>query len=126
MSISVLLGIVGDVAGIQVDVLDFVNLRVLCGRWRTLRVPFLGRGCFARVLARRSFPRCSMPVEWGCEVESFPANLRGFAGTDCSSPCPLAGALAAETSAAGVWRLVSLPPLRGVYILSTSSVDLSG
>ncbi|KAF3563183.1 hypothetical protein DY000_02014638 [Brassica cretica] len=42
------------------------------------------------------------------------------------SVAALAGALAAETSAAGVWRLVSLPPLRGVCMLSVSSVDMSG
>ena len=87
MSVSILLGIVADVSGIQVDVLDLINLQALCGRWRTLRVPFLGRGCFARVLARRSFLRCSRPAEWGCEVDSFPANLRGSARTDCSSLC---------------------------------------
>ncbi|KAF3537877.1 hypothetical protein F2Q69_00021613 [Brassica cretica] len=127
MYVSILLGIVGDVVGIQVDVLDFINLRGLRGRWRTLEVSFLGRGCFARVLARRSFPRCSRPVEWGCEVESFPANLRGSVANiflNSSSVAALAGALAAETSTAGVWRIVSLPPLRGVCTLSALSVDM--
>ncbi|KAF2605031.1 hypothetical protein F2Q70_00025922 [Brassica cretica] len=42
-----------------------------------------------------------------------------------SSVAALAVALAAETSAAGVWRLVSLPPLRGVCMLFVSSVDMS-
>ncbi|KAF3555654.1 hypothetical protein F2Q69_00015719 [Brassica cretica] len=36
MFVSVLLSIVGDVAGIQVDMLDFIRLRVLSRRWRTL------------------------------------------------------------------------------------------
>ncbi|KAF3574223.1 hypothetical protein F2Q69_00059799 [Brassica cretica] len=43
-----------------------------------------------------------------------------------SSVLALAGALAAETSAAGVLRLVLLPPLRGVYRLFVSSVVMSG
>ncbi|KAF2567049.1 hypothetical protein F2Q68_00026587 [Brassica cretica] len=34
--VSVLLSIIGDVAGIQVDMLDFIGLRVLSRRWRTL------------------------------------------------------------------------------------------
>ena len=36
MFVSVLLSIVGDVAGIQVDILNFIGLRVLSKRWRTL------------------------------------------------------------------------------------------
>ncbi|KAF3532586.1 hypothetical protein DY000_02042880 [Brassica cretica] len=118
MSVDVLLGIVGDVAGIQVDVLYFINLRVLRGRWRTLRVPFLGRGFFARVLARGSFPRRSRPVEWGCEVANMFLNSSIIAA--------LAGALATDTFAAGVWRLAPLPQLKGVFTLSASSVDMSG
>ncbi|KAF2597680.1 hypothetical protein F2Q68_00009810 [Brassica cretica] len=118
MSVSVLLGIVGDIAGIQVDVFDFINLRALRGRWRTLEVPFLSRGGFARGLARRLIPRCSRPIEWDCEVAKIFLNS--------SSVAALADALAAETSDAGVWRLVSLPPLGGVCTLSVSSVDLSG
>ncbi|KAF3587785.1 hypothetical protein F2Q69_00031263 [Brassica cretica] len=46
MSVSVLLSIVEDVAGIQVDVLDFITLRALRGRWRTLEVPFSQQGMF--------------------------------------------------------------------------------
>ncbi|KAF2538646.1 hypothetical protein F2Q70_00017827 [Brassica cretica] len=38
----------------------------------------------------------------------------------------LAGALATDTSATRVWRSVPLPPLRGVYTLSISLVDMSG
>ena len=37
----------------------------------------------------------------------------------------LACALAADTSATGVWRSVPLPPLRGVCTLSASLVDMS-
>ncbi|KAF2568829.1 hypothetical protein F2Q70_00027061 [Brassica cretica] len=66
MFVSGLLSIVGDVAGIQVDMLNFIGLRVL---------------------SKRTFPRRFGPVVWSCEVESFPANLRGSAGMDCSSPC---------------------------------------
>ncbi|KAF3499075.1 hypothetical protein F2Q69_00041751 [Brassica cretica] len=40
MPIDVLIGIVGDIARIQGDVLDFVILRIFCGRQRTFRVPF--------------------------------------------------------------------------------------
>ncbi|KAG5410963.1 hypothetical protein IGI04_007282 [Brassica rapa subsp. trilocularis] len=43
-----------------------------------------------------------------------------------SSVAVLAGALAAETSAARVCRLVSLPPLRGVCMLSASSRQTVG
>ncbi|KAF3584285.1 hypothetical protein F2Q69_00029367 [Brassica cretica] len=59
MYVSVLFRIIGNVAGIQLDRLDFVDLCVPCRR----------------------------PVVWSCEVESFPANLYGSAGTDRSSPC---------------------------------------
>ncbi|KAF2544680.1 hypothetical protein F2Q68_00032580 [Brassica cretica] len=38
----------------------------------------------------------------------------------------LAGALATDTFAAGVWRLAPLPQLKGVFTLSASSVDMSG
>ncbi|KAF3576672.1 hypothetical protein DY000_02031654 [Brassica cretica] len=128
MSVSVLLSIVGDVAGIQVDMLDFIGL---CS--------------------------VSRPVEWGCEVEFSSADFRRFAGEDrtvlavkvstffvkvstslsCSSDlfskaeniflnsssvAVLAVALAAETSTAGVRRLVSLPPLRGVCMLFRPSL----
>ncbi|KAF2617732.1 hypothetical protein F2Q68_00039505 [Brassica cretica] len=34
-----------------------------------------------RVLARRLFPRGSRPIEWGSEVESFPVDMSGSAGT---------------------------------------------
>ncbi|KAF3510419.1 hypothetical protein F2Q69_00006439 [Brassica cretica] len=43
-----------------------------------------------------------------------------------SSVSEMASALAAETSAAGVLRLVLLPPLRGVCRLFVSSVVMSG
>ncbi|KAF3600730.1 hypothetical protein F2Q69_00034582 [Brassica cretica] len=42
-------------------------------------------GDLARVLTRRSFMSGSRPVEWGCEVESFPADFSGSAGADCLS-----------------------------------------
>ncbi|KAF2615244.1 hypothetical protein F2Q70_00011170 [Brassica cretica] len=119
MSAGVLISIVGDIARIQVDLLDSVVLRSLRGRRRAFGVsPFDGR-LLARVLTRRSFLAGSRPVEWGRKVEwrtSF----------NSSSAAALAGALAADTSAAGVWRSVPLPPLRGVCTLSVSSVDMSG
>ncbi|KAF3603742.1 hypothetical protein F2Q69_00036987 [Brassica cretica] len=43
-----------------------------------------------------------------------------------SSAVALAGALAADTSAAGVWKSVPLLPLRGICMLSASSIDMSG
>ncbi|KAF2576244.1 hypothetical protein F2Q70_00004228 [Brassica cretica] len=87
MPIDVLIGIVGDIDGIQGDVLDFVILRIFCGRRRTFRVPLFDGRFFARVLARRLFLRGFRPIEWGSEVESFPADFSGSAGTDCSGPC---------------------------------------
>ncbi|KAF3602994.1 hypothetical protein F2Q69_00035320 [Brassica cretica] len=42
------------------------------------------------------------------------------------SAAALAGALATDTSATRVWRSVPQPPLRGVYTLSISLVDMSG
>ncbi|KAF3556022.1 hypothetical protein F2Q69_00013779 [Brassica cretica] len=77
MSVDVLISIVGDIARIQVDVLDFVILRILRRRRMTFRVSFFDGRFLARVLTRRSFLRGSWPVEWGCEVESFPADFSG-------------------------------------------------
>ncbi|KAF3539011.1 hypothetical protein F2Q69_00023963 [Brassica cretica] len=87
MSVDILIGIVGDIARIQVDLLDFVILRIFLGRQRTFRVPLFDGRFFARVLTRRLFPRGFRPIEWGSEVESFPADFSGSAGTDCSGPC---------------------------------------
>ncbi|KAF3511991.1 hypothetical protein F2Q69_00007281 [Brassica cretica] len=87
MSVDVLISIVGDIARIQVDLLDFVVLRSLRGRRRAFRVSLFDGSFLARVLTRRSFLCGSRPVEWGCEVESFPADFSGSAGADCSSPC---------------------------------------
>ncbi|KAF2612346.1 hypothetical protein F2Q70_00012303 [Brassica cretica] len=135
MSVDVLISIVGDIAKIQVDLLDSVVLRSLCGRRRAFRVSLFDGRFLVRVLTRRSFLRGSGPVEWGCEVESFPADFSGSAWVaniflNSSSAAALAGALAgelaADTSAAGVVRSVPLLPLRGVCTLSTSSVDMSG
>ncbi|WZZ45250.1 hypothetical protein YC2023_041509 [Brassica napus] len=86
-SVDVLIGIVGDIARIQVDVLDFVILRIFRGRRRTFRVPLFDGRFFARVFTRRLFPHGSRPIEWGSEVESFPADFSGSAGKDCSGPC---------------------------------------
>ncbi|KAF3485265.1 hypothetical protein F2Q69_00053441 [Brassica cretica] len=87
MSVDVLIGIVGDIARIQVDVLDFIILRIFRGRRRTFRVPLFDGRFFTRVLTQRLFPRGSRPIEWGSEVESFPADFSGSWGTDCSGPC---------------------------------------
>ncbi|KAL0753449.1 hypothetical protein Bca101_091117 [Brassica carinata] len=118
MSVDVLIGIVGDIARNQVDVLDFVILQIFCGRQRTFRVPLFDERFLARVLTRRSFLQGSRPVEWGCEVANIFLNS--------SSAAALVGVLVADTSAAGVWRSVPLLPLRGVCTLSASSVDMSG
>ncbi|WZZ78180.1 hypothetical protein YC2023_098752 [Brassica napus] len=67
MSVDVLIGIVGDIARNQVDVLDFVILQIFCGRQRTFRVPLFDERFLARVLTRRSFLQGSRPVEWGGE-----------------------------------------------------------
>ncbi|KAF2577082.1 hypothetical protein F2Q68_00005828 [Brassica cretica] len=131
MSVDVLISIVGDIARVQVDLLDSVVLRNLRGRRRAFGV-FLFDGRFlARVSTRKSFLRSSRPVEWGCKVESFPEDFSGSAGVaniflNSSSAAALAGSLAVDTSATGVWRSVPLPPLRGVCTLSVSSVDMSG
>ncbi|KAF3508668.1 hypothetical protein F2Q69_00005401 [Brassica cretica] len=99
MSVGVFISIVGDIASIQVDLLDSVVLRSLRGR----RSPF-GVSLFdGRLLARV-------------------ANIF----LNSSSAAALAGGLAADTSAAGVWRSVPLPPLRGLCTLSVSLVDMSG
>ncbi|KAF3534978.1 hypothetical protein DY000_02039618 [Brassica cretica] len=87
MFVSVFISIVGDIARIQVDLLDSVVLRSLRGRRRAFGVsPFVGR-LLARVLTQRSFLGGSRPVEWGRKVESFPADFSGSTGADCSSPC---------------------------------------
>ncbi|KAF2596147.1 hypothetical protein F2Q68_00008290 [Brassica cretica] len=87
MSVDVLIGIVGDIARIHVDVLDFVILQIFRGRRRTFRVPLFDGRFFATVSTLRLFPRGSRPIEWGSEVEYFPADFSGSAGTDCSGPC---------------------------------------
>ncbi|KAF3559614.1 hypothetical protein F2Q69_00014642 [Brassica cretica] len=87
MSVDVLISIVGDIARIQVDLFDSVVLRSLRGRRRAFRVSLFDGRFFARVLTQRSFLRGSRPVEWGCEVESFPVDFSGSAGADFSSPC---------------------------------------
>ncbi|KAF3583956.1 hypothetical protein F2Q69_00027784 [Brassica cretica] len=86
MSVGVLISIVGDIARIQVDLLNSVVLRNLRGRRRAFGVSLFDGRLLARVLTRRSFLHGSRPVEWGCVVESFPADFSGSAGADCSSP----------------------------------------
>ncbi|KAL0661210.1 hypothetical protein Bca4012_098047 [Brassica carinata] len=49
MSVDVLISIVGDIVRIQVDVLDFVILRILRGRRRTFRVSLFDGRLLARV-----------------------------------------------------------------------------
>ncbi|KAF3589625.1 hypothetical protein F2Q69_00028185 [Brassica cretica] len=99
MSIDVLISIVGDIARIQVDLLDSIVLQNPRGRRRAFGVSLFDERFLARV---------------------------GNIFLNSSSAAALAGALAADTSAAGVWRSVPLPPLRGVCTLSVSSVDMSG
>ncbi|KAF2548801.1 hypothetical protein F2Q70_00022341 [Brassica cretica] len=70
-----------------VDLLDSVVLRSLRGRRRAFRVSLFDGRFLARVLTQRPFLRGSRPVDWGCEVEYFPADFSGSAGADCSSPC---------------------------------------
>ncbi|KAG5393543.1 hypothetical protein IGI04_023506 [Brassica rapa subsp. trilocularis] len=72
MSIDVLVGVVGDIARIQVNVFGFVILRVLCRGRKTFRVPLFDGRFFAR---------------WGSEVEPLPADFGGSAGTDRLGPC---------------------------------------
>ncbi|KAG5379032.1 hypothetical protein IGI04_026874 [Brassica rapa subsp. trilocularis] len=136
MSVDILVGVVGDITRIHVNVFGFVILRVLCRERKTFRVPLLDGRLPAGVLTGRSFPRGSCSIEWGGEIEPLPVDFGGSAGTDSLGPCPniflnssrvaaLACALAADTSATGVWRSVPLPPLRGVCTLSASLVDMS-
>ncbi|KAF3548368.1 hypothetical protein DY000_02009270 [Brassica cretica] len=161
MPIDVLIGIVGDIARIQGDVLDFVILRIFRGRRRTFRVSLFDGRFFARVLARRLFPRGSSLSSGVAKLSLFPRTLvvpRGrislvlavkvstclvkvLTSLSCSSDLfsyvvniflnyssatALAGVLAADTSAAGVWRSVPLLPLRRVCTLSALSADMSG
>ncbi|KAF2584312.1 hypothetical protein F2Q70_00036879 [Brassica cretica] len=118
MSVSVFISIVGDIAGIQVDLFDFVVLRSLRGRRRAFGFSLFDGRLPARVLTRRSFLGGSRPVERGRKVANIFLNS--------SSAAVVAGALAADMSDAGVWRSVPLLPLRGVCTLSASSVDMSG
>ena len=59
MSVDVLVGVVGNIARIQVNVFGFVILRVLCRGRKTFRVPLFDGRFLARVLTGRSFPRDS-------------------------------------------------------------------
>ncbi|KAF3586841.1 hypothetical protein F2Q69_00028972 [Brassica cretica] len=75
------------------------------------RVPFLSRGCYTGILTRRTFPRCSRPIDWGCEVEFSSADFCRSARKDCteniflnsSSVAALAVVLATETAASSVF-----------------------
>ncbi|KAG5374391.1 hypothetical protein IGI04_042308 [Brassica rapa subsp. trilocularis] len=87
MSVDILVGVVGDIARIQVNVFGFVILRVLCRGRKIFRVPLFDGRFFARVLTGRSFPRESCSIEWGGEVEPFPTDFGGSAGTDSLGPC---------------------------------------
>lgn len=87
MSVDILVGVVGDIARIQVNVFGFVILRVLCRGRKIFRVPLFDGRFLARVLTGRSFPRESCSIEWGGEVEPFPADFGGSAGTDSLGPC---------------------------------------
>ncbi|KAG5397786.1 hypothetical protein IGI04_019600 [Brassica rapa subsp. trilocularis] len=87
MSVYILVGVVGDIARIQVNVFGFVILRVLCRGRKIFRVPLFDGRFLARVLTGRSFPRESCSIEWGGEVEPLPADFGGSAGTDSLGPC---------------------------------------
>ncbi|KAG5411506.1 hypothetical protein IGI04_007825 [Brassica rapa subsp. trilocularis] len=87
MSVDILVGVVGDITRIQVNVFGFVILRVLCRERKTFRVPLLDGRLLAGVLTGRSFPRDSCSVEWGGEIEPLPADFGGSAGTDSLGPC---------------------------------------
>nr|VDD37356.1 unnamed protein product [Brassica oleracea] len=67
MFVGVFISIVGDIARIQVDLLDSVVLRSLRGRRRAFGVFLFDRRLLARVLTRRSFLGGSRLVEWGGE-----------------------------------------------------------
>ncbi|KAG5374324.1 hypothetical protein IGI04_042363 [Brassica rapa subsp. trilocularis] len=87
MSVDVFVGVVGDIARIQVNVFGFVILRVLCRGRKTFRVPLFDGRFLAGVLTGRSFPRDSCSIEWGGEVEPLPVDFGGSAGTDSLGPC---------------------------------------
>ncbi|KAG5384534.1 hypothetical protein IGI04_036004 [Brassica rapa subsp. trilocularis] len=87
MSVDILVGVVGDIARIQVNVFGFVILQVLCRGRKIFRVLLFDGRFLARVLTGRSFPRESCSIEWGGEVEPFPADFGGSAGTDSLGPC---------------------------------------
>ncbi|KAG2255217.1 hypothetical protein Bca52824_074511 [Brassica carinata] len=74
MFVDALISVVGDIARIQVYMLDFVILRSLRGRRRAFGVSLLDGRLLARVLP---VAHAARPVEWGCKVESFPADFSG-------------------------------------------------
>ncbi|WZZ03278.1 hypothetical protein YC2023_089199 [Brassica napus] len=65
MYVDILVGVIGDIARIQVNVFGFVILRVLCRGRKISRVPLFDGRFLARVLTGRSFPRDSCSIEWG-------------------------------------------------------------
>ncbi|KAG5400045.1 hypothetical protein IGI04_014652 [Brassica rapa subsp. trilocularis] len=87
MSVYILVGVVGDIARIQVNVFGFVILRVLCRGRKIFRVPLFDGRFLVRVLTGRSFPRESCSIEWGGEVEPLPADFGGSTGTDSLGSC---------------------------------------
>lgn len=76
MHVSIFLRIIGLIAGIPIDTLDFIILCIPFWMWRVFKVfPIFDRGCFARFFSWRISPRVSRPVDWSSEVEFF---LRTF------------------------------------------------
>ncbi|KAF3550136.1 hypothetical protein DY000_02008257 [Brassica cretica] len=85
-----------------------------------------------------TFPRCSSPVEWSCEVEFSSADICRSAREDCtssyqniflnsSSVAALAVALAAETSVRVIWVVPvdRCPRQFGRYVATWSALDRS-
>uniref|UniRef100_A0A0D3ACA4 Uncharacterized protein n=1 Tax=Brassica oleracea var. oleracea TaxID=109376 RepID=A0A0D3ACA4_BRAOL len=114
MSVGVFISIVGDIARIQVDLLDSVVLRSLRGRRRAFRVTLFDGRFLARFLTRRSFLRGFGRLQ-ACGEHLFKLLERRGVGWCVGRGHVRCGSV--ETR---------LPPLRGVCTLSVSSVDMSG
>ncbi|WZZ14779.1 hypothetical protein YC2023_107868 [Brassica napus] len=56
ISVDILVGVIGDIARIQVNAFGFVVLRILCRGRRTFRVPLFDGRFFARVFDRKVVP----------------------------------------------------------------------
>ncbi|KAG5388432.1 hypothetical protein IGI04_029973 [Brassica rapa subsp. trilocularis] len=95
MSVDVLVGVVGDITRIQVNVFGFVILRVLCRGRKTFRIPLFDGRFLARVLTGSGLAKSSLfpwilvvprvRIAWVLAVKVSTCFVKVFTSLSCSS-----------------------------------------